>query len=120
MIYSYLFLGAGTVVLYTNRVITALLDIESQFIRWPSEHERVTISNRIKEKSGFPDCVGVVDGTHINFAQRPHVDPECYWTRKQKYSLNATIVCDDDRRIIYYQVRPLVINSEGGMARIGV
>lgn len=96
-------IGAGTVVLYTKRVISAIESLETQFIRWPSAEERRVTARRIEENTGFPNCIGIIDGTHIHFAQRPTVDPECYWTRKHKYSLNATIVCDDQRRIIYYQ-----------------
>ena len=108
--------GIGTVVLYCKRVVEAIMSMEEEFIRWPDSAERRIIAHRIEEDTGFPGCVGVVDGTHVHFAQRPAIDPECYWTRKHKYSINATVVCDDKRRILYYQVLQsliLIIRLDG-------
>jgi hypothetical protein len=97
-------IGAGTVVLYTKRVIAAILDMEKEFVYWPSKAQCKGISEQIAKRSGFRGCVGIIDGTHINFAQRPSINPECYWTRKFRYSINAQVVCDDQRNILFYQV----------------
>ncbi|KAJ1552819.1 hypothetical protein HK096_010313, partial [Nowakowskiella sp. JEL0078] len=62
-------ISVGTMILYTNRVIKALLILEKEFIQWPDPVERQNIACRIKATFGFPNCIGIVDGTHINFAQ---------------------------------------------------
>jgi hypothetical protein len=97
-------IGNGTVTLYTRRVVNALLSLEGKFIKWPSSRRRREISSQILEEYGIPNVVGIIDGTHIHFSQRPAIDGEVYWTRKSRYSINAQIVCDNDKRIIYYQV----------------
>jgi hypothetical protein len=56
------------------------------------QRRRREISSTILEKYGIPNAVGIIDGTHINFSQRPSIDGEVYWTRKGRYSLNAQIV----------------------------
>jgi hypothetical protein len=38
--------STGTVVKYSERVITAIYDIGHQLIQWPDENERREISNR--------------------------------------------------------------------------
>ena len=35
-----------------------------------------------------------MDGTHI-IRQKQHIDGEVFWTRKQSYSIDVQIVCDD-------------------------
>lgn len=94
----------GTVVLYSNRVIEALLSLRESFIKWPAPVERQKTSNYFEENHKLSGCVGVVDGTLVNLCQKPSIDPETYWTRKQRYSMNVQILCNHKREIIYYQV----------------
>ncbi|KAL3691189.1 hypothetical protein R1sor_004840 [Riccia sorocarpa] len=93
--------GVGTVVLYTQRVITALEDALSNEVVWPDRVERRRISDVFAVK-GFPGCIGLIDGTLLKLSQRPKEDGETYFDRKRNYSLNAQIVCDDKRRILYF------------------
>lgn len=44
------------------------------------------------EKFALKGAVGIIDGSHFHFSQRPSVEGEVYWTRKHKYSLNATVL----------------------------
>ena len=97
-------IGNGTVILYTDRVIETILSIHDEFITWPDRRKRKVTSNYFDENHHFKGCVGIVDGTFVNLCQKPSVDPETYWSRKQKYSMNVQIVCNEKREIIYYQV----------------
>ena len=97
-------IGNGTVVLYTTRVIEAILSIHDEMIKWPSRNEKKRTSRYFKEQHQFEGCIGIVDGTFVNLCQKPTVDPETYWSRKQKYSMNVQIVCNERREIIFYQV----------------
>lgn len=97
-------IGNGSVTLYVRRVMEALLALENEMIKWPNEIAQLESSAAFEESYGLQGCVGIVDGTHVHMMQRPAVDGECYWTRKCRYSLNATIVCDHLKRIIYYQI----------------
>ena len=61
------------------------------------------ISRRFAVNHDLPHCVGIVDGTSINFAMRPKIDGEVYWSRKSRYCINLQLVCDDMRNIRYAQ-----------------
>ena len=97
-------IGHGTVHLYTSRVITALMSFKDELVRWPNAQQRRKIARRFATKHGLFDSVGIVDGTPIVFAQRPHIDGEVYYDRKRRYSIKLQLICDDRRRIIFYQV----------------
>lgn len=94
----------GSVVNFTDRTLQAILSLRDAEIKWPSAQERRAISSRFDRDHGMKGCVGIVDGTHVNFFQRPAVDGEVFFNRKQRYSMNVQLVCDDKRRIIYHQV----------------
>ena len=57
--------------------------------------------NRLSLK-GFRHCVGIIDGTLIQLAFRPEAYHECYYSRKCMYALNVMVICDDQKRVIYY------------------
>jgi hypothetical protein len=92
----------GSVLKYSERVFTALLSLKDNVIKWPDAAERAATSRRFANEHGLPGAVGVVDGTPVNFFQRPHVDGEAFWTRKCRYSMNVQLICDDRRKILYY------------------
>jgi hypothetical protein len=93
----------GSVCKYTERVFVAILAMKDAEICWPTAEERKIISRRFAVKHGLPGVVGVVDGTPVVMSQRPHVDGEVFWTRKGHYAINLQLVCDDRRRILFYQ-----------------
>ena len=94
-------LSEGAVILYTNRVIVALLSIEKDVILWPDVAERKVIKKRIFELSSFPNCLGFVDGTLIVLANKPNMEGADYFSHKARYGINTLIVCDDLKRIRY-------------------
>jgi hypothetical protein len=90
----------GTVINYTERVVEALYAIRGQHICWyRDDSKRRQVKQRIEKKSGFPHCLGAVDGTDIVLAVRPELDGSAYFNRKARYALNAQIVVDDTCRI---------------------
>jgi len=93
----------GSVEKYTDRVLKAILKLQHQFITWPNKTERKEISRRFAHYHGMPDCIGVVDGTPVNLAQKPHIDGEVYFSRKSRYCINLQLVCDDRRNIRFFQ-----------------
>jgi hypothetical protein len=94
----------GTIEKYTDRVLTAILAVEKNYVYWPDAVERRKISKRMYRSHGLKNAVGVVDGTPINFYQRPGIDGECFFTRKGRYALNLQLICDDKGFIRYYIV----------------
>ena len=85
----------GTVVAFVRRVVTAILAIGKEVIKWPSEQERVIIKNRFKREAGINGAVGIIDGTPVIFSQRPAIDGEVFWSRKSVYCINLQLICDD-------------------------
>ena len=94
----------GSVVNFTNRVFTALLDRREEVVKWPTAAERRVISARFAENHGLEGAVGIVDGTPVNFAVRPHINGEVWFNRKQRYAMNVQLICDDRGRITYFIV----------------
>lgn len=60
----------GTIGIITKRVFKAICNLKSNFLVW------------------------YVDGTEIKLAEKPTVDPEAYFSRKNNYSLKLQVVCD--------------------------
>ena len=59
-------------VLWTKRGITAILCLEPQVSSfWPDEEQRQDIKSRIQDFSGFPSCLGILDGTLSSLAEKP-------------------------------------------------
>ena len=72
------------------------------FLMYCFAEQRGETSHRFATRHGLPGAVGIIDGTPINFAQRPHIDGEVWFSRKQRYSMNLQLVCDDRGKILYY------------------
>jgi len=64
--------SSGSIVLFTQRVFTAICALEKRFLSWPDATERVKISKRFAENYGLPGAVTIVDGTHVVFNQREY------------------------------------------------
>jgi DDE superfamily endonuclease len=95
--------GRGTVQLYRDRAMTAVLSLRKQAITWPDEEERQDISKRIQKESIFPNCIGFIDGTLFPLAFCPSTkDTPDYSGRKHSYSLSVLIINDDQCMIRYY------------------
>ncbi|KAL3693539.1 hypothetical protein R1sor_007190 [Riccia sorocarpa] len=86
---------------YTNRVMTALESAMGHEIAWPDRQERVVNSAHFAGL-GFPGCIGLVDGTLVKLSQRPRNDGETYFDQKSNYSMNVQVICDQNKRVIYF------------------
>ena len=98
---AYFGIAKGSVNNYVRRVVQALLEIKDVVVYWPDAEERKEMRNRLAAH-GFRHVVGIIDGTLIGLDFRPEAFHECYFSRKSMYALNVMVVCDDRRRIIYY------------------
>jgi hypothetical protein len=95
--------GRGTFPKFVHRCCTALRSLKDEVVTWPDEDERKQIAKRFFDDFGFPNCVGIADGTLFPFAFRPETDdaPD-YKGRKLGYTLTCMVICDDRRFIRYY------------------
>src|SRR5437016_1806075 len=80
----------GSVVKYTHRVIVAIQSLRSQYIIWPHGDYRKQVLRGFAQMQGFPDVIGVVDGTHINLFEAPSkLNKDVYINRKRRYSIHV-------------------------------
>jgi hypothetical protein len=98
---QYFAIGKGSVENYVRRTIKALHEIMDEVVYWPDKDQRKEMRNRLSAY-GFRHCIGIIDGTLVVLDFRPEAFHECYYSRKSFYAINVMIVCDDQRRIIYY------------------
>ena len=88
--------GAGTVLLVTRRVITALLrpSFLQQSVRMPTDDGKKRAKRWVHQQSGCSAWQHgwlLVDGTLVPLYTRPHWYGESYFDRKCNYSLNIQV-----------------------------
>ena len=93
-----------------ERMVEVMLKHKDEAVFWPGVDERREISKRIEERHGFPNCVGLIDGTLFPLEAKPPTNGEEYFTRKCNYAVNCLITCDDVARI-----RDIVIGWPGSV-----
>ncbi len=93
--------SVGTVCVYTEKVIAAILDIKEEFIKWPNKTKRKIISKGFFDKYGVPSVVVVVDNTFLNLFQRPHIQCDAYFTRTHRYVIDLLLICNHMKQITY-------------------
>lgn len=104
MLRSLFRLGRGTFDNFKKRCIRAIIDcLADKYLNWPTEGERTEIARRFKNDFGWPNLVGIADGTLLPLAFQPETDdaPD-YHGRKYRYSLSVLVINDDKRRIRYF------------------
>ena len=96
-------IGEGTAHLYCQRCLIALVRMSPQYICCPvpGSIEFRTMRNDIERESGFPGCVGFLDGTDIVLQYSPSFHGESYFNRKKRYGLNVQGICDSHRWFTY-------------------
>ncbi|GMF29908.1 unnamed protein product [Phytophthora fragariaefolia] len=101
-------IASGSVHNYLFRASSTVLRLEKATMSWPEGIERRMIAQRMQDKYGFVNCVGITDGTLFPLAAKPrHHGAEDY-SRKASYSVNGLVACDDMARI-----RNLVVGWPG-------
>lgn len=95
-------IAVGSVTKYTERFFTAILSLTEQWVYWPDDNEKEVIKAAIKKDSGFPNCIGFVDGSLIPLEFQPSWDRyQEFYTRKANYSIQTMCICDNKRRVRY-------------------
>jgi hypothetical protein len=96
--------GKGTIGIYKDRVVKAIIDcLYQKFIKWPDLEERRIIAERIRKDFGLPNCIGVADGTLLPLAFQPSMEDYAdYKGRKMLYTLTMLVVNDDQRFVRYF------------------
>lgn len=85
----------GVLHFHYKRNIAALCSMSAHLVRWPSQEERVRLSDSVEERTGFPGVVGALDGCHIPI-YKPFTDPRLYFNRHHDFSVVLQAVSDEN------------------------
>jgi len=96
-------IGEGTSRLYCDRSIAALVRLLPQFLTWPEPggNEFLRMRRGVKKASGFPECIGFLDGMDMTLQRSPSYHSERYFNREKRYALNIQAICDSNRRFTF-------------------
>ena len=96
-------IGEGTIHLYVNRVIEAILSLQDQYIKWPmpgsDDYKQTTDMHQ--HQFGFPNCLGFGDGSNDSLFHKLSVDGSRYYNRNTRYALNVTVIVDGNAKILW-------------------
>lgn len=83
-----------------NKVVSALVDISGDYIKWPSREESTDIVENFKTKQNVNHVIGAIDGCHINIKKPKREFQLAYCNRKGNHSILLQAVCDHNKRFI--------------------
>ena len=90
---AFLQISQSTVSRNLWKFIEAVHKILPQHISFPSTHlELLKIKQDFFEESGFPNCVGALDCTHIYIVKPVERDFLVFLNRKNRFSINVQMV----------------------------
>ncbi|KAG2741603.1 hypothetical protein P692DRAFT_20668624, partial [Suillus brevipes Sb2] len=92
--------GFGTVFLYCRRVVRALRELRMQVISWGDEDRRNETTQRVMDRSGIPDCVGMLDGSLIRLNEMPDRNGLIFICQKKYPAINVQAIVDHEKWFI--------------------
>uniref|UniRef100_A0A8C6SNW2 DDE Tnp4 domain-containing protein n=1 Tax=Neogobius melanostomus TaxID=47308 RepID=A0A8C6SNW2_9GOBI len=108
-------LGVSTVATIVHNTLEAL---ESHMlgtqIPVPTEDIWSTVAAGFWEKWNYPNCIGAIDGKHIEIRAPPN-SGSLFYDYKHHFSINLLAVVDADSRFIYIHVGDYGGASDGGI-----
>ena len=78
-------IGQGIANVYRDRVMRAILKLRPTYHTWPDKEERKKLLRKVKKKTGFPNVVGIADGTLFHL--RLNWKPKMLLTTKEENTL---------------------------------
>jgi hypothetical protein len=97
-------ISEGTVYLYCKRVMIAIFSLKCELVKWPTGELRRMVHLGFNNIGGFNNVIGAIDGTHIILGIAPLKQPEIYWNRKKKYSIQCQAIVDHCGVFIDYEI----------------
>jgi hypothetical protein len=97
-------LSHGSVLVFAERFIDAMLCFERRYVRWPSANRRRQLAVYGGTEFGFDGLIGSMDGTHFYLKRAPRFGcyPEAYFDTWHKggYGYNCLLTADHTGTII--------------------
>ena len=94
-------ISTGVISKFTKHIIVALLSLQTDVVCWPIDSEKDIIKSSIEDSHGFPNVVGIMDGTHIILSSKSSYQGEQYFNRKSRYSISCLLVNDQNCKITH-------------------
>lgn len=82
----------GTIDKVTWRVFNCILQLEDEFLKWPSIEEKADII--FETCNELAHCIEYLDGSEVKLEDTPFDDPDSYWSRNKQYSIKIQAVGD--------------------------
>lgn len=92
-------LEKSTVCFIFHSICHILASLRFEYIKWPSAHQQQLTSRVVYRQHGFPNCIGFVDGCHIQILG-PARNPVDYYNRKEVHSIILQAVCNEKLEFI--------------------
>jgi hypothetical protein len=84
-------------------MLTILL-LKNELVIWPTGELRKMVYLGFKNIGGFNNVIGAIDGTHIILETAPLKQPEIYWNRKKRYSIQCQGIVNHNGIFIDYKI----------------
>ena len=97
-------IAEGTVYIYCKRVIISILSLKKTLVKWPTGEDKQDVHRGFKNIGGMDNIIGAIDGSHIVLANAPLKQPETYWNRKKRYSIQLQGIIDYRDMFINYEI----------------
>lgn len=108
-------MGFSTVRAIIKEVAKAIKEVLTpQFLQVPTEHQWKEISARYESVCNFPNCIGALDGKHINI-RCPINSGSNYYNYKGCNSVVLLALVDANYKFIAVDVGSYGRNSDGGI-----
>ncbi|CAI2184044.1 4249_t:CDS:2 [Funneliformis geosporum] len=97
-------IAEGTVYLYCKRIMIAISSLKKFLVKWPTNETKQRVHEGFKNIGGMENVIGAIDGSHIVLANAPLKQPESYWSRKKRYSIQLQGIVDHKGIFIDYEI----------------
>lgn len=97
-------IAEGTVYLYCKRIMIAIFSLKKTLVKWPTGEVKQSTLEGFKNIGGMENVIGAIDGSHIGLANAPLKQPETYWNRKKRYSIQLQGIVDYRGVFIDYEI----------------
>ncbi|KAI4455562.1 hypothetical protein MML48_9g00005579 [Holotrichia oblita] len=94
-------IGISTLHRILERVTSYIISIAKNVIIFPdTEHSKAETALKFAQKQGFPDVLGIIDGTYINIQTPAGKLKSVYCNRHDMPSITLQAICDADKKFI--------------------
>lgn len=92
-------LEKSTVNYIFHEMCNLLSECRYDIIKWPNDNQQRKTINMVMAHYGFPNCIGFIDGCHIQI-RAPHNNPVDFYNRKDTHSVVLQAICDHKLQFI--------------------